>query len=434
MTVTLSGLSVVLLVAVLVLSGCEDAPVTSQRPQPEPEPEPQPAPDLVTYLYSYPYPSSSSSGVLESLVAANGLMYISATITNIGDADAPATTVRLYRSDQSAESAITASDKELWKAAVPALRVGGETWTGDVPDYAVGEEDYWHIPGKNRGGEVMWNVAMIAPSSPGTVFYWLCVDPVPGEVDRVGRVSPRPPASAPNCRVLEVTVDSDTPSDWPRSPFLIADSDPSTYTDLAWVGENRIRVAHSEQSPRSVYVYEARYADQQTISVMVDQGFARSRADDLATFYARRVGQLPARSALDEFVVLVCCSDTAAAYANRGRNRVAIFHRDERGLSGRLGGTMLHEYAHLAYDGAAYASANWRAAVAADDQFITAYAREFPNREDVAESYVAWFAVRCSADRLLPPSEAAFLRSSIPARLAYFDDLLGGTRSCPRRE
>ena len=94
---------------------------------------------------------------------------------------------------------------------------------------------------------------------------------------------------------------------------------------------------------------------------------------------------------------------------------------------------MLHEYAHLAYDGAAYSSATWRAAVAADDRFITEYARDFPHREDVAESYVAWFAVRCSADRLIPPSEAAFIRSAIPARLAYFDELLGGTLSCPRR-
>ena len=94
---------------------------------------------------------------------------------------------------------------------------------------------------------------------------------------------------------------------------------------------------------------------------------------------------------------------------------------------------MLHEYAHLAYDGAAYSSANWRAAVAADDRFITEYARDFPYREDVAESYVAWFAVRCSADRLMA-AEMEWIEAAIPARLAYFDDLLGATRNCPRRE
>ena len=409
MTVTLSGLSVVLIVGILVLSGCEAAPVTPPitSPEPQPEPEPQPAPDLVAWLYSYPSRSSSRESLV---VAANSIIYIAASIVNGGDADAPATTVRLYQSDQSADAAMAASDTELWKAAVPALRVG----------------EWWNE------GAVMWHVAMIAPSSPGKVFYWLCVDPVPGEVDMAGRVWP---AVAPNCLVHAVTVDSDTPSYWQKkAPFLIADSDPSPYTDLTSVGENRISVAYSAQSSRSVYVYEARYPDQQTISVMVDQGFSRSRADDLATFYARRVGQLPARSALDEFVVLVCYENdgpyqACQGYANRGKSQVAIFHHER----GQLGYFMLHEYAHVAYDGAAYASANWRAAVAADDRFITEYARDFPNREDVAESYVAWFAVRCSADRLLPPSEAAFIRSAIPARLAYFDDLLGGTRSCPRR-
>ena len=421
MTVTLAGLSVVLLVAVLVLSGCEEAPVTPREPEPlAPDDDEAPAPDLMVWLY------------YNSPVAADGLLYIQTIIGNVGDADAPATTVRLYQSNQSADAAIAASETELWKAAVPALRVG-ERWEGDVPDYAVGEGDYWQV--------AVWDVAVIAPSSPGTVFYWLCVDPVPGEIDLVATGSLFQ-TSAPNCRVREVTVDSHAPFYWlTAAPFLIADSDPTAYADLTSVGEHRISVAFSAQSSRSVYVYEARYADQQTISVMVDQGFSRSRADELATFYARRLGQLPARSALEEFVVLVCYENDGprqlcGGYANREKNRIATFFHHERGhtnIPSRLGAFMLHEYAHVAYDGAAYASANWRAAVAADDRFITEYARDFPNREDVAESYVAWFAVRCRADRLLPPSEAAFIRSAIPARLAYFDDLLGGTRSCPRR-
>ena len=187
----------------------------------------------------------------------------------------------------------------------------------------------------------------------------------------------------------------------------------------------------SAQSPRSVYVYEAQYTDRQTINVMVDQGFSRSRADQLATLYARRVGQLPARSALDEFAVLVCCGDNTG-YAERRQNRIAIFHRDLIVTFGVLGPFMLHEYAHLAYDAAAYSSAKWRAAVAADDRFITKYARDFPYREDVAESYVAWIAARCSADRLMPV-EVEFIKSAIPARLAYFDDVLGGASGCPRR-
>lgn len=366
------------------------------------------------------------------MVEADAITYISTRIENYGFADAPATTVRLYQSDQSADAAIAASDTVLWMAAVPALRAG-ETWIGNVPDYyTVEEEEYWQE--RVEKGDVVWNAAVMAPSAPGRVFYWLCVDPVPGEDVNMG--------GQPNCDVDGGKLGSPrTPSfyseywdpsgDGAHTLILITDGDPSWYTDLAWVGENRISVTHSEQSERTVYVYEARYADQQTISVMVDQGFSRSRADELATFYARRVGQLPERSALDEFVVLFSHDGPGPTYASRGQNRVTHSHYEWPPRCAWV--FLLHEYAHLAYDSAAYASARWRSAVASDGRFITSYAHNFPDREDVAESYVAWFAVRCSADRLLPPDEGAFVRSMIPARLAYFDDLLGGTRSCPRR-
>ena len=227
----------------------------------------------------------------------NGLISIEADISNVGQGDATATTVRLY---QSADVVITASDSELWKAAVPALRAG-EThyqWTRQVPEevaerynYAAGEERYWQP------------IVVSGPSSLGTVFYGLCVDPVPGE--------PEPPPHwtfGSNCKVLPVTTDSRPPY-WTRwHPLIFIGSDPSACTDLGYVGEDGITISHFAQSPRSVYLYEARYADQQTITVMVDQGFAQSRADELAALYARRVGLLPARSVLEELIILVCCS------------------------------------------------------------------------------------------------------------------------------
>ena len=232
MTSTLSGLSVVLLVAVLVLSGCEEAPVTppvglqtgtikvSSTPSGArvffdgsdtgqvtpyilvvsagshtirltlaghsdwgPQSVSVIAGDTATVNAALkpttaPHLSVGSawSAWDERPAATDGLLYISVTIENAGDARAPATTVRLFQSDQWVSTPeIAAFETELWKAAVPALRAG-ETWTGDVPDYAVGEEDYWYRPGHNERGQRMWNTAVIAPSSPGTVFYRLCVD------------------------------------------------------------------------------------------------------------------------------------------------------------------------------------------------------------------------------------------------------------------
>ena len=65
-------------------------------------------------------------------------------------------------------------------------------------------------------------------------------------------------------------------------------------------------------------------------------------------------------------------------------------------------------------------SAGWLAAQKADGKFISAYARDNPNREDVAESIWGWFVVRCVPDRM-PPWVVAAITAGIPHRLAYFD-------------
>ena len=46
--------------------------------------------------------------------------------------------------------------------------------------------------------------------------------------------------------------------------------------------------------------------------------------------------------------------------------------------------------------------------------------REFPTREDVAESFLMWFAVRFREDRI-SARLATTIRSRIPNRLAFFD-------------
>jgi hypothetical protein len=50
------------------------------------------------------------------------------------------------------------------------------------------------------------------------------------------------------------------------------------------------------------------------------------------------------------------------------------------------------------------------------------YARDNPAREDVAESVLAWLAVRYRASRITP-SLAATIERAIPNRIAYFDSL-----------
>ena len=83
---------------------------------------------------------------------------------------------------------------------------------------------------------------------------------------------------------------------------------------------------------------------------------------------------------------------------------------------------MLHEVSHMGLEAPLDTTAAWAAAQAADRRFISDYAREFPQSEDMAESFVAWVAVRYRSDRISPSALATVLEA-IPNRLAFFDGL-----------
>lgn len=94
-----------------------------------------------------------------------------------------------------------------------------------------------------------------------------------------------------------------------------------------------------------------------------------------------------------------------------------------RGLlrDGFLEEVLFHEGAHVSLDGAHASSAGWRAAQQADGGFISTYARDFPDREDMAESVLPYFAVRYRPDRLSTQQRES-IEAAIPNRLRYFDD------------
>ena len=109
-----------------------------------------------------------------------GTFTLSATVTNAGDAASAATTLRYYRS---ADTAITTSDTAVGTDAVGVLPVLG---TSDE------------------------SILVTGPSTPGTVYYGACVDPVAGESDTTDNCSasvrvdveapppPPPPPAAPS--------------------------------------------------------------------------------------------------------------------------------------------------------------------------------------------------------------------------------------------
>ena len=71
-----------------------------------------------------------------------------------------------------------------------------------------------------------------------------------------------------------------------------------------------------------------------------------------------------------------------------------------------------------------FQDSGWLRAARADRNYISIYARDNPGREDITESIVPWYALRCRADRL-SQNDLRTICSAIPNRIAYLDRLFG---------
>ena len=70
-------------------------------------------------------------------------------------------------------------------------------------------------------------------------------------------------------------------------------------------------------------------------------------------------------------------------------------------------------------------TSEWRQAMSADyRKFISTYAMQYPDREDVSESSTSWYATRVRKDRQ-PSRDIQITEATIPNRMNYFDRYLG---------
>ena len=71
-----------------------------------------------------------------------------------------------------------------------------------------------------------------------------------------------------------------------------------------------------------------------------------------------------------------------------------------------------------------YQTNEWEQARTADGKFISKYAKNHPDREDVAESATSWYATRIRTERQ-PDSDVDLTESTIPNRMNLFDEIFG---------
>jgi hypothetical protein len=193
-----------------------------------------------------------------------------------------------------------------------------------------------------------------------------------------------------------------------------------------------VRVTHLGSGTRRVYdgrsntnvwveahILDAVYEDSSRIELIINPEFPVVEALTRALTWAFRMGQIP--SGLRRFVTVIVLHRGNVGL-NGGGGRITI-HTDQTDNLGPayMEEVLIHEATHAGLQ-QHNQSIGWRLAQAADNAFISNYARRVPTGEDLAETMPVWVALRYRPDRMQETDRLRIARM-IPNRLAYLDNL-----------
>ncbi|MEM8896810.1 MAG: hypothetical protein AAGC85_01840 [Bacteroidota bacterium] len=204
-------------------------------------------------------------------------------------------------------------------------------------------------------------------------------------------------------------------------PGIIIDSDPSIFDTLFYRGQENRQMFDRRINRWQMFfahVFEASYERGKTIDIRVNPEFSLEEAEAYALEYAYYLGQIPAF--LMEDVRTVSIHDGLESFGGGSNDLLVHVLQGEVYLKfGNMIETLIHEAAHVSLDEEIYADPAWKEAVEADPTFISTYAKDHPNREDVAESILLYLAATCKADRI---SESMLnkISTAMPNRIQYF--------------
>ena len=204
---------------------------------------------------------------------------------------------------------------------------------------------------------------------------------------------------------------------------IVTPSDPSELVSITDAGTGNRTMFDRRLNAFATFkafLFNASYANGRSVEIQVNPEFQnREKARAEAEKYARLVGQLPRTLRRDLETVWI---HQGVELFGGGNNNVLI-HTGQASLyeqDGVIEEVLIHEAAHTSLDADHAASSGWLQAQADDRGFISDYAEEFPSREDIAESFLPWMALRYGEDRI--SADLAFtIRTRMPNRLVYFD-------------
>lgn len=208
-------------------------------------------------------------------------------------------------------------------------------------------------------------------------------------------------------------------------PDIITENDPTTFLSLVAAGQGS-RVMYDRRVNNwitvNAYLFNTSFDDGLTIEVQVNPEFgSTASAEEEALKYAISIGRLP--KSLRKDVKTVWIHKGVNPFG--GGNNNLLIHTGQGELyitDGILEETFVHEASHTSLDAAHAASSGWIAAQKADPTFISTYARDNPTREDIAETFLVFLAVKYRSDRISVALKSK-ITEAVPNRIKYFESL-----------
>lgn len=207
-------------------------------------------------------------------------------------------------------------------------------------------------------------------------------------------------------------------------PDIITDSDKSTFVGLSYAGQATRRMFDRRVDnwiTVKPYLFNSTFDDGLSIEIQVNPEFQDSDSAEIAALkYSQIIGRLPTALRIDVETVWI---HKGTEPFGGGNNNILI-HTGQSTLyenNGILEETLVHEASHTSLDAKHAASSGWVSAQECDANFISTYARDNPTREDIAETFLLYMAIRYRPDRIDRSLEDKILET-IPNRIKYLDD------------
>lgn len=215
---------------------------------------------------------------------------------------------------------------------------------------------------------------------------------------------------------------------------FILDEDPDAFESLAFIGRQNKEMPGDPNGgglfDTNTFVFRASFTDGGTLEIWCHSSFlTQAAAQEYAEKLCPRLGKLPdfQRNLLNH--VVIHNGDSGAFAEIEGQFFILYSdNMDDRISTHDLEETVFHESVHASYQFMYQNDPSWLNAQSSDPTFVTDYAQNNPQIEDMAESALFAYTLLSYPDRLEEDIEN-WLLENIPNRLAWFGMLYTNTTS-----